>query len=121
MADVRDFYIKWIGHPKYNENEIIIEEEIQLIINKIEMVLFTNKGEFIGDVDFGCDLPKYLWDTYVSAEFIKGVIQTQYNKYIPELTNYRSTLEVYIQEGTLQDILVVNTTINNFKLNATFS
>ena len=43
--DVRDFYITWDGHPKYNSKEIIVQDVIRTIINKIEMVLFTNKGE----------------------------------------------------------------------------
>ena len=121
LKDIRDFYITWAGHPKYNDEEIIDEDVIRLIINKIEMCLFTNKGEFIGDVNYGCDLPLYLWQTNVSVEFIRSVIQKQFDTYIPELRNYNSTLDVRITEGTLEDILIVDITINELSVNAVFS
>lgn len=121
MRDIRDFYITWVGHPRYNDSEIIVEDAIRVIINKIEMCLFTNKGEFIGDVDFGCDLPLYLWQTNVSVDFIRNVIQSQFDKYIPELKNYNSTLNVRITEGTLEDILIIDITINELSVNAVFS
>ena len=121
MLDIRDFYITWLGHPKYKEGEIIVEDTVRLIINKIEMVLFTNKGEFIGDVNFGCDLPLYLWETNVSVDFIRGVIQEQYDTYIPELREFNTVLDIQIVEGQLQDILVINTLINEFRVNAIFS
>jgi hypothetical protein len=121
VKDIRDFYITWAGHPRYKEGEIIVEDAVRLVINKIEMVLFTNKGEFIGDVNFGCDLPLYLWQTNVSVEFIKNVIQEQYDIYIPELRDFNTILDVQLVEGQLQDILVVNTVINEFRVNAIFS
>ena len=121
MRDIRDFYITYIGHPRYKEGEIIVEDIVRLVINKIEMVLFTNKGEFIGDINFGCDLPRYLWQTNVSVDFIRGIIQEQYDTYIPELRDFNTVLDVQIVEGQLQDIMVINTTINEFKVNTIFS
>jgi hypothetical protein len=121
MKDVRDFYITYVGHPRYKEGEIIVEDSLRVIINKIEMVLFTNKGEFIGDVDFGTDLPFYLWQTNVSTEFIKNVIQEQFDKYIPELVNYNYTLDLSMMEGTFSDILVIDITINSVNVKAIFS
>ncbi len=121
MKDVRDFYITWDGHPRYKDDEIIVEDVIRVIINKIEMVLFTNKGEFIGDLDFGADLTFYLWQTTVSTEYIKGIIQEQFDKYIPELQNYNYTINLDMMEGTYSDILVVNITLNNYNINAVFS
>ncbi len=120
-SDVRDFYITYPGHPRYKDGEIIVDDLIKVIINKIEMCLFTNKGEFIGDLSFGCDLPFYLWSTNVSADFIKGVIQEQFDTYIPELNNYAHTLEVSLMEGSIQDILVIDITINDVGVKAVFS
>lgn len=119
--DIRDFYITWNGHPKYKEGEIIVEDPVRIIINKMEMCLFTNKGEYIGDADFGCNLTLYLWDTSVSAEFIKGVIVQQFDKYIPELKSYSHTINVYIMEGELRDIMVIDSTINDYAIKVKFS
>lgn len=121
MRDIRDFYITWVGHPKYKEGEIVVEDVIRVIINKIEILLFTNKGEFIGDIDLGCDLEFYLWQTNVSTDFIKNVIQEQFDKYIPELINYNYTLNVSLMEGTISDILVIDIALNDTNVKAIFS
>jgi hypothetical protein len=118
--DFRDFYITWLGHPRYKEDEIIQQDPIYVIVQKIEMCLFTNKGEFIGDIDFGCDLEFYLWQTTISPESIKNIIQDQFNLHIPELINYNYTLNVSLMEGTLQDILVVDITLNDIGIKAIF-
>ncbi len=121
MRDIRDFYITWVGHPRYQEGEIIVEDVLRVVINKIEMLLFTNKGEFIGDIDLGCDLEFYLWQTNVSTDYIKNVIQEQFDKYIPELANYNYTLNLDIMQGNIQDILVVDITLNDVNVKAIFS
>lgn len=120
MRDNRSFYITYPGHPNYKEDEIVVEDALRVIINKIEMTLFTNKGDFIGDVNYGADLPFYLWQTRVSVDFIRTNIQLQFDKYIPELKQFNTKLEVEITEGTYQDILFVNVTINEVEVRAVF-
>lgn len=119
--DIRDFYITWVGHPKFKDGEIIVEDILKVIVNKIEVVLFTNQGEFIGDTNLGCSLELLLWSTNVSTDFIKNSIQEQFDKYIPELRNYNTSLDVQIMEGTLSDILIINITLNEYNVKAIFS
>lgn len=118
--DSRDFYITWPGHPRYKEGEIIQQDPIMVVIQKIEMCLFTNKGDYIGDVEFGCDLEYYLWQTTVSPEYIKGVIEQQFAIHIPELVQFNYTLDVSLMEGTLQDILIVDISVNDVGVKAVF-
>jgi len=117
-VDYRDFYIKYPEYPTYSENIINTETKTELIINKLEMILTTNKGDFIGDLNFGADLAYYLWDTRVSAEKIKSTILEQINRYIPELKDTQFILETSILEGEIRDILVVDITINEQKIQA---
>lgn len=118
MQDIRDFYIRSKEHPNYNGYDIIVESTISLIVQKVEMCLFTNKGDCISDPDFGCDLPIYLWQTNLSAEYIKTVIEGQFKKYVPELYQTNVNINVFIVEGTLKDILVVQVNINEYEVNA---
>lgn len=120
MRDKRSLYITWDGHPKYKEGEILVDDPIRIIVNKIEMVLFSNKGSFIGDVNFGADIEFYLWRTNVSVEFIKEEIQTQFDTYIPELRELNHTIDVNIQKGSLKDILLIDITINDIGINLIF-
>jgi hypothetical protein len=120
MNDNRNFYVTWQGHPRYKEGQIVVEDPIMNVIQKIELLLFTDKGSYIGDLDLGCDLSFYIWNTTVSAEYIQGVIEEQFNKYIPELSGMNHTLEAYIMEGELLDILVVDITIDDYAVRGVF-
>ncbi len=107
--DFKDYYIGYEGHPRFTINKIIEEDIIRVIIQKYEMILFTNKGELLGDPDFGCDLPKLLFQTKVSAEGVRKIIIQQIRKYIPELSNINFELETsFFQDPeNYQDVLQI--------------
>ena len=50
LKDVKDLVIRYDGHPKYISNKIIEDDEIEVIVQKLEMILFTNKGEIFGGI-----------------------------------------------------------------------
>ena len=77
MADINfiDFYIGYPGHPRFTDKEMIEDDVIRVIVQKYEMVIFTNKGDLLGDPNFGADLPALLYETRLSAEAIEGDIR----------------------------------------------
>jgi hypothetical protein len=117
-----DFYLGYPGHPRFRSPEVIEDDAIRVIVQKWEMILFTNKGEVFFDPDFGGDLNYYLHDTRLSAETIEGDLKGQVSKYIPELNNihyvlkvtffedperYQEYMEVFFQVRDLDVYLVV--------------
>jgi hypothetical protein len=89
-----DFYLGYPGHPRFR-NLIFVEDEIlRVIIQKWEVILFTNKGELFGDLDFGGDLPIYLHETRLSAESIEIDLKEQIGKYISEINGIDYVLKV---------------------------
>lgn len=89
-----DFYLGYPGHPRFR-NLIFVEDEIlRVIIQKWEVILFTNKGELFGDLDFGGDLPIYLHETRLSAESIENDLKEQIGKYISEINGIDYVLKV---------------------------
>lgn len=80
-----DFYILYPGHPKFNDLELIEDDEVRIVIQKYLMILFTIKGEFYGDPDFGANIDVLIHQTKVSANFIEKAIHNQIAEYIPEL------------------------------------
>lgn len=108
-SDIRDLNIRGNGHPKYKSDRVIEDRKIEVIVQKLENVLFTNKGEVLGDENFGCNLEYYLWSTKVPVSKMEMDIKDQINTYIPELNDeysYELSLDVY--EGTHRDILYIN-------------
>ena len=121
--DFRDLYIGYEGHPRFTINKIITDDIIRVIVQKYEMIIFTNKGELLGDPDFGCDLTKLLFETKISAEAVKSIIITQINTYINELQNTNYTLDVTFQQDpeNYQDVMIVDFTLADYEVKAIIS
>jgi phage baseplate assembly protein W len=118
--DFRDLYIGYPGHPRFKVNRIITDDIIRVIIQKYEMILFTNKGELFGDPDFGADLEKLLHETRISAPGVRNIIIQQINKYIPELIDVNYVLKVSFEQDPerFQDVMVVEFTIADYEVYA---
>lgn len=116
LKDVKDLVIRYDGHPKYEPNRIIEDDEIEVIVQKLEMILFTNKGEVLGDVNIGVNLEYYLWQTKVTSGNLKNKIDEQIATYIPELISLGYSLSVDLYEGVLRDILYLNFIIKGYNI-----
>ena len=118
MIDFRDFYIEYKGHPNFNPERIEEDDVIRVIIQKYEMILFTNKGEVLGEPNFGGNLEELLYQTNVSAEFVKRELNQQILQYIPEIVNVDYKLEVvFVQDTTTyQDVMFINFELQDYKV-----
>ena len=118
--DFRDFYIGYEGHPKFTVNKIITDDLIRVIIQKYEMLIFTNKGELLGDPNFGADLERLLYETKISAPAVRSIIIDQINEYIPELKDVNYELDVTFEEDPerYQDVMVVEFKLADYEVYA---
>ena len=87
------------------------------------MLLFTNKGELLGDPDFGCDLPKLLFQTRVSAEGVRKIVLQQIRKYVPELstTNFQLEASFFQDPENYQDVLQIDFQLADYEVYALIS
>ncbi len=118
--EIHDFYIKYPQHPRYLEDEIEEENSVEVLINQLEVLLFTNRGEVFGLPDFGANIPYWLWKTNVSAQVIEDDIRNQISKWIPDLDVVGYTLRVEIQQGTVQDIGLITITVGEKEIEAIY-
>ncbi len=104
-----DLYIGYAGHPRFTDKELIEDEVVKVIVQKYEMIVFTNKGEVLGDPEFGADLPKLLFQTKVSASAVESDVREQIAKYIPELLSIKYELSVsfYQDPENYQDVMEI--------------
>jgi len=118
--DFTDFYIIGSDDPSYVPLELIQDEVINVIIQKYKMILFTNKGEVLGDPNFGADLLELLYQTKVSDSHVRDIINEQIAIYIPELLNTNYTLNVvFVQDPeNFQDIMFVNLKVADYDIYA---
>jgi phage baseplate assembly protein W len=118
--DFSDFYIIYPGHPRFNDAQIIEDDLIRVIIQKWELMIFTNKGELFCDPEFGGDLPKYLHETRLSAETIESELRAQVREYITELESINYTLQVNFYEDPerYQEYMEINFQIADYEVYA---
>jgi hypothetical protein len=89
-----DFYLGYPGHPRFVDKALIEDDIIRVIVQKWEMILFTNKGEVFFETEFGGDLPYYLHETRLSSTTIEGDLKQQIGSYIPEISGIDYILTV---------------------------
>lgn len=113
-----DMTIRWDGHQKYKYNKIIENDPIEVIVQKLEMLLFTNKREILGQdsVNFGLNLDYYLWQTRIANDVLEDKIVKGINEFIPELNLMGYEININIFEGTVRDIMELNFTIKGFNI-----
>ena len=119
LNDVKDLVIRYDGHPKYEANRIVEDDEVEVIVQKLEMILFTNENDVIGE-QVGIGLEYYLWQTKVSVSTIDSRVREQISKYIPELDQLGYSLSVEIFEGTYRDIMYLNFVIRGYNIDFIF-
>jgi hypothetical protein len=122
MIDFIDFYILGPDDPTYNPNYIVQDDIISVIIQKYKTILFTNKGDVLGDPFFGADLELLLFETKVSEEYVTTTIVDQINNYIPELITMNYTLKVVFEQdpNNYQDIMYIYFNIADYEVYAQF-
>lgn len=122
MENYQDFTIRWDGHQKYRSDKLLEDKAVEVIVQKLEMLLFTTQDEVFGeDSDgFGIGLEQYLWETTVANDVIKGAVTQQINKWVPELVLMGYQLQLDIYEGTVRDILELNFTIIGYNIQFVF-
>ena len=120
MADFNfvDFYISYDGNPNFRNFELIEDDILRVIIQKWEMIIFTEKGEVFGEPNLGADLSHYLHETKLSAESIKESLNDQISYFIPELDGIDYMLEVEILEDpeSYQEYMEINFVIKDIEL-----
>ena len=79
---LKDIYAIPEEEPRYKDNVLEITGELDEIIQQVDMILFTNKGDVLCMPEFGCNLGRYLFDTSYNENLIKQIIMNQINSFI---------------------------------------
>lgn len=121
--DFTDFYILYKGHPRYNDKEVFEDNILNVILQKYQLLLYTQKGEMYGDPDFGADILKYLFKTRVSAQTVEKEIQRQISIYIPELVGINYSIDITFDEHPTDftDMMFISFRINEIEVNNFFA
>ena len=116
--DFTDFYILYEGVPFYTPVDLIEDDIIKVIIQKYQLIVFTIKGEVLGQPELGANLDELLFETNVSESAVKEVILDQLAMFCKEIysTNFDVNV-VFVQDPeNYQDMMFINFTINDYDI-----
>jgi hypothetical protein len=116
-----DFYIGYPGHPRFRDPELIEDDLVRVIVQKYEMIIFTNKGEVLCEPNFGADLTLLLHETRLSATAIEAEIRAQIADYIPEIEGieFEVLVEFFDHPTRHLEYMVINFQIAGYQVLAT--
>ena len=84
MANTRDFYLRDENDPSFDSDQIEVYDELEACINQVKMTLLTNKGEVLGEPDFGIQIENYLFDFDINPYLLSDEANGQISKYVSE-------------------------------------
>lgn len=103
--------------PRYSKSTLEIKDKLPNLIQKVECLLFTEKGSVYGIPDFGVNLEKYIFDTNVNSGYIKNEIDVQLIKYVlsseDSVYSITSDVKFYNRTNSFSFMCVVDIFINN--------
>jgi len=108
-----ELYIKYIGDPNYDPNQVHIENEVQQLITQIETTLFTDKGEVLGSPGFGCNLEDLIYSLGYNEHQLKSTIEGQIDAYCPLAKKYNVKTKISFLRGTVRDVAYIDITVDS--------
>lgn len=96
-----EIYFRNPDDPKYNPLYLEENDEKEILLNKIRMILFTNRGEVLGEPELGLNLEDYLFDFDIPIDVIKRRFYAQLAKFVPE-NKYKIDLDIQITTNNIQ-------------------
>ena len=78
---MREFNFRDESDPNYRSDVLEIHDDIEALIYQIKIPLGTNRGEVLGEPDFGCELDGLLFATEFYMVGFNTVVVDQIAKY----------------------------------------
>lgn len=117
MSSIRDFYTKSIDSPNFDDTRIEVNDELSLLIIKIENILFTKPGSVLGDFNYGVDLDGLIFSLVLSESTISRRIENQIATYcLNGNSRYNVGVNVEFFSTPERNGAIIDININNKKV-----
>lgn len=92
-------------------NDPIVNNDLIYVLQQIDLLFNTDKGDVLGDTGFGTNYDRYLYTLGVSNASLENKIMNDLNQL--DLCGFTTSVNVTIVEGTVRDIAYINITLSN--------
>lgn len=112
---IKDLYIINQNEPGYLADGIDETDSLKIILQKIKMIMFTRKGEVLGDPNFGLSLEDLLFEFGFSASELRKAFDRQIASYVTEAADFELHIDVNFVPGTVRDLAYIDIYVNGTK------
>jgi hypothetical protein len=95
-----------------------IKNTAEFVLQQIDILLDTDKGEVLGEPRFGSDYDKFLYELNISNTYIENYIYNNITENV-DLMGWELSVHVDLMVGTKTDIILVEISVS--KNNDVFS
>jgi hypothetical protein len=107
-----ELYIKAIEDPNFDPDQLQSDEEIQMMLTQIETLIFTSRGDVMGQPNFGLNLEDYVYSLRYNDTMLQGMIQDNINRFVPLAARYPVSVAVEFTQETERNLVYVDITID---------
>lgn len=108
-----EFYVKNIGEPNYKSDVMQQDSELSMLLTQIQTMLFTRKGEVLGQPNFGANLEDYVYELRYNDYQLKTVIDNQINEFIPLASKYNVSVGIEVVDDVTNHVVFLDITVDS--------
>lgn len=110
---LRDIYIREPSDSKYNPLSMEINDPLEELLSKIRMLIYTRKGEVLGEPYLGLDLEERLFEFDPDLSAVERDFYTQLAKYVPESNDYNVQISIEQKSDGVTNFGMIEIRIND--------
>jgi phage baseplate assembly protein W len=115
---LRDFNILPPNYLVTEDNSAVeVNSEIAELIQQMNVLFFTNRGELLNMPDYGCNLSDYLFKTNYNEDMVEADINDQMKRFVNTTENVTYELSVKFLTWEKEVCMEVDVDIKNLKTN----
>lgn len=112
---IREIYCRNYTDPGYRANQLETSNEIEALLTKIRMILFTTKGEVLGFPNLGLSLDEQLFELQANTSTLQAAFYGQLAAYAPEASKYKTDINIKFVPGEVRDFCFLDIYIDGTK------
>jgi hypothetical protein len=105
---LKEIYCRNANDPGFLPAILETNSALEAILTKIRMIIFTRKGEILGEPSLGLNLEDLLFEFNFNANQIKNDFYGQLAAFVPDTKNFPVTIEVNFSQGTVRDLAYID-------------
>jgi hypothetical protein len=112
---LKEIYCRNVNDPSFNPIQLETGSELEALLTKLRMIIFTQRGEVLGAPNLGLSLEEHLFDLNANTAQLQNTFYNQLAAFVPEAGKYNVEIAVNFQPGEVRDLCFIDIYIDGSK------